>query len=228
MQTLKTSLSSVVECLNNKYKESQLRKEETHREREHSQHSSHFTDSCSDSDSSFNQVRGTRHEGGLILEWGCFLSLRLSSWSFPELHLHHAGGAPASSWKTWAQQAQRGTQPEAFTFTTMVVSHLFLPSLLLMYVLGVLSLSELKATQYRFWSGVCFFPQTNTPLLNCSYLNYFQWNPFSVLSFIDLQETIITSCINFQSSWQNIYQAMIILNMHMCCPAMVIKLFICT
>ncbi|XP_078798719.1 protein broad-minded isoform X3 [Oryzias latipes] len=55
MQTLKTSLSSVVECLTNKYKESQLRKEETHREREHSQHSSHFTDSCSDSDSSFNQ-----------------------------------------------------------------------------------------------------------------------------------------------------------------------------
>uniref|UniRef100_A0A3B3CUW4 BROMI N-terminal domain-containing protein n=1 Tax=Oryzias melastigma TaxID=30732 RepID=A0A3B3CUW4_ORYME len=61
MQTLKASLSSIVECLSNKYKEGQLRKEETHREREHSQPSSHFTDSCSDSDSSFNQVRDTRH-----------------------------------------------------------------------------------------------------------------------------------------------------------------------
>ncbi|XP_041832439.1 protein broad-minded isoform X2 [Melanotaenia boesemani] len=51
MQTLKNTMIMVVESLINKFEEDQLRKEEKHREREHSQ----YTDNCSDSVSSFNQ-----------------------------------------------------------------------------------------------------------------------------------------------------------------------------
>ncbi|XP_044232280.1 protein broad-minded isoform X3 [Thunnus albacares] len=55
MQTLKNSMIMVVESLINKFEEDQLRKEEMHREKQHSQSNSQYTDNCSDSDSSFNQ-----------------------------------------------------------------------------------------------------------------------------------------------------------------------------
>lgn len=56
MQTLKNTMMVVVESLINKFEEDQLRKEEMHRESQHQQSNSHYTDNCSDSDSSFNQV----------------------------------------------------------------------------------------------------------------------------------------------------------------------------
>lgn len=59
MQTLKNSMIMVVESLINKFEEDQMRKEEMHREKQHSQSNSQYTDNCSDSDSSFNQVRET-------------------------------------------------------------------------------------------------------------------------------------------------------------------------
>ncbi|XP_024233759.1 protein broad-minded isoform X1 [Oncorhynchus tshawytscha] len=55
MQTLKNTMMVVVESLINKFEEDQLRKEEMHRESQHQQSNSHYTDNCSDSDSSFNQ-----------------------------------------------------------------------------------------------------------------------------------------------------------------------------
>ncbi|XP_074540670.1 protein broad-minded [Halichoeres trimaculatus] len=55
MQTLKNSMIMVVESLINKFEEDQMRKEEMHREKQHSQSNSQYTDNCSDSDSSFNQ-----------------------------------------------------------------------------------------------------------------------------------------------------------------------------
>ncbi|KAM8725656.1 protein broad-minded isoform 4-T4 [Acanthopagrus schlegelii] len=55
MQTLKNTMILVVESLINKFEEDQLRKEEMHREKQHSQSNSHYSDNCSDSDSSFNQ-----------------------------------------------------------------------------------------------------------------------------------------------------------------------------
>uniref|UniRef100_A0A3B5B6K5 Protein broad-minded n=1 Tax=Stegastes partitus TaxID=144197 RepID=A0A3B5B6K5_9TELE len=55
MQTLKNTMIMVVESLINKIEEDQLRKEEMHREKQHSQSNSQYTDNCSDSDSSFNQ-----------------------------------------------------------------------------------------------------------------------------------------------------------------------------
>ncbi|XP_053193388.1 protein broad-minded [Scomber japonicus] len=55
MQTLKSSMIMVVESLINKFEEDQLRKEELHREQQHSQSNSQYADNCSDSDSSFNQ-----------------------------------------------------------------------------------------------------------------------------------------------------------------------------
>uniref|UniRef100_A0AAQ5YRS7 Protein broad-minded n=1 Tax=Amphiprion ocellaris TaxID=80972 RepID=A0AAQ5YRS7_AMPOC len=55
MQTLKNTMIMVVESLINKIEEDQLRKEEMHREKQHSQSNSQCTDNCSDSDSSFNQ-----------------------------------------------------------------------------------------------------------------------------------------------------------------------------
>ncbi|XP_034555968.1 protein broad-minded isoform X2 [Notolabrus celidotus] len=55
MQTLKNSMIMVVESLINKFEEDQMRKEELHREKQHSQSNSQYTDNCSDSDSSFNQ-----------------------------------------------------------------------------------------------------------------------------------------------------------------------------
>lgn len=61
MQTLKNTMILVVESLINKFEEDQMRKEEMHREKQHSQSNSHYSDNCSDSDSSFNQVRDTVH-----------------------------------------------------------------------------------------------------------------------------------------------------------------------
>uniref|UniRef100_A0A4W5NJV8 Protein broad-minded n=1 Tax=Hucho hucho TaxID=62062 RepID=A0A4W5NJV8_9TELE len=55
MQTLKNTMMVVVESLINKFEEDQLRKEEMHRESQHQHSNSHYTDNCSDSDSSFNQ-----------------------------------------------------------------------------------------------------------------------------------------------------------------------------
>ncbi|TRY89906.1 hypothetical protein DNTS_034232 [Danionella cerebrum] len=55
MQTLKQTMMVVVESLINKFEEDQLKKEEKDRKSQHEQPSSHFTDNCSDSDSSFNQ-----------------------------------------------------------------------------------------------------------------------------------------------------------------------------
>lgn len=56
VQSLKNTMMVVVESLINKFEEDQMRKEEMHRKNQHEQHSSHYTDNCSDSDSSFNQV----------------------------------------------------------------------------------------------------------------------------------------------------------------------------
>lgn len=61
MQTLKTTMIAVVESLINKFEEDQMRKEEVVREKQHSQSNSQYTDNCSDSDSSFNQVRDKGH-----------------------------------------------------------------------------------------------------------------------------------------------------------------------
>uniref|UniRef100_A0A3B1IRU0 BROMI N-terminal domain-containing protein n=1 Tax=Astyanax mexicanus TaxID=7994 RepID=A0A3B1IRU0_ASTMX len=55
MQTLKQTMMVIVESLINKFEEDQLKKEEMHRKSQHEQSSSHYTDNCSDSDSSFNQ-----------------------------------------------------------------------------------------------------------------------------------------------------------------------------
>ncbi|XP_044024857.1 protein broad-minded isoform X2 [Siniperca chuatsi] len=55
MQTLKNTMIMVVESLINKFEEDQMRKDEMHREKQHSQSNSQYTDNCSDSDSSFNQ-----------------------------------------------------------------------------------------------------------------------------------------------------------------------------
>ncbi|CAG5928448.1 unnamed protein product [Menidia menidia] len=54
MESLKNSMTVVVESLINKFEEDQQRKE-MNREREYGQSNSQFTDNCSDSDSSFNQ-----------------------------------------------------------------------------------------------------------------------------------------------------------------------------
>ncbi|CAL8316051.1 unnamed protein product [Lota lota] len=54
MQTLKNTMSLVVESLINKFEEDQLRKEETDRENLPGASESRFNDNCSDSDSSFN------------------------------------------------------------------------------------------------------------------------------------------------------------------------------
>lgn len=57
LQTLKNAMIVVMESLINKFEEDQLRKEELHQEKQHIPSSSQYTDNCSDSDSSFNQVR---------------------------------------------------------------------------------------------------------------------------------------------------------------------------
>ena len=77
MQTLKNTMMVVVESLINRFEEDQLRKEEMHRESQTEQSNSHY-DNCSDSDSSFNQVKERergRGEGRVIelgkeREWG--------------------------------------------------------------------------------------------------------------------------------------------------------------
>lgn len=56
MQTLKQTMTVIVESLLNKFEEDQLKKEETHGTNQREQSGSHYTDNCSDSDSSFNQV----------------------------------------------------------------------------------------------------------------------------------------------------------------------------
>ncbi|XP_038582947.1 protein broad-minded [Micropterus salmoides] len=55
MQTLKNTMIMVVESSINKFEEDQMRKEEMHRKKQHSQSNSQYIDNCSDSDSSFNQ-----------------------------------------------------------------------------------------------------------------------------------------------------------------------------
>ncbi|XP_030201530.1 protein broad-minded isoform X1 [Gadus morhua] len=54
MQTLKNTMSLVVESLINKFEEDQLRKEETYRDNLPGASEGRFNDNCSDSDSSFN------------------------------------------------------------------------------------------------------------------------------------------------------------------------------
>lgn len=56
MQTLKQTMTVIVESLLNKFEEDQLKKEETSGTNQRDQSSCHYTDNCSDSDSSFNQV----------------------------------------------------------------------------------------------------------------------------------------------------------------------------
>uniref|UniRef100_A0A4W4ES49 Protein broad-minded n=1 Tax=Electrophorus electricus TaxID=8005 RepID=A0A4W4ES49_ELEEL len=55
MQALKQTMMVIVESLLNKFEEDQLKKEEMNQKSPHEQFSSHYTDNCSDSDSSFNQ-----------------------------------------------------------------------------------------------------------------------------------------------------------------------------
>ncbi|XP_034755563.1 protein broad-minded isoform X2 [Etheostoma cragini] len=55
MQTLKNTMTIVVESLTNKFEEDQMRKEEMHREKQHNQSNSQYIDNYSDSYSSFNQ-----------------------------------------------------------------------------------------------------------------------------------------------------------------------------
>lgn len=62
MQTLKNTMIVAVESLINRFEEDQMRKEELHRERQQSQSNSQYIDNCSDSDSSFNQVRDVDEE----------------------------------------------------------------------------------------------------------------------------------------------------------------------
>ncbi|TSP57610.1 Protein broad-minded [Bagarius yarrelli] len=55
MQTLKQTMTVIVESLLNKFEENQLKKEEPCGTNQRDQSSSHYTDNCSDSDSSFTQ-----------------------------------------------------------------------------------------------------------------------------------------------------------------------------
>lgn len=57
MQTMKKSMIPVVESLINKFEEDQMKKGETVQELYHIHPNSQYNDNCSDSDSSFNQVR---------------------------------------------------------------------------------------------------------------------------------------------------------------------------
>lgn len=61
MQTLKTTMIMVVESLINRFEEDHMRKEEMVQEKQHSQSNSQYADNCSDSDSSFNQVKDKVH-----------------------------------------------------------------------------------------------------------------------------------------------------------------------
>ncbi|XP_063299536.1 protein broad-minded isoform X1 [Pelobates fuscus] len=55
MHSLKTGMMAVVEALLNKFEEDQAKNREMLKKNMHEQHSGHYTDNCSDSDSSFNQ-----------------------------------------------------------------------------------------------------------------------------------------------------------------------------
>ncbi|XP_075453871.1 protein broad-minded isoform X2 [Ascaphus truei] len=57
MHSLKNAMMTVVETLLNKFEEDQAKNRETQKKTLHEQHSGRYTDNCSDSDSSFNQVR---------------------------------------------------------------------------------------------------------------------------------------------------------------------------
>lgn len=65
-QTLKNTMIMVVESLINKFEEDQ----EIHREKQHSQSVSQYADNCSDSDSSFNQVRDIMYVSKIIRSIG--------------------------------------------------------------------------------------------------------------------------------------------------------------
>lgn len=56
MNSLKSIMMVVVESLINKFEEDQMRYKEMQRKVKAEQRSSYYTDNCSDSDSSFNQV----------------------------------------------------------------------------------------------------------------------------------------------------------------------------
>lgn len=73
LQTLKATMILVVESLINKFDEDQLRKEEMHREIERCQSNRQFADNCSDSDSSFHQVRRKKKKKKNVCDFGlCF------------------------------------------------------------------------------------------------------------------------------------------------------------
>ncbi|XP_029452272.1 protein broad-minded [Rhinatrema bivittatum] len=55
MYSLKNVMAVVVESLISKFEEDQMKNKEVQRKNQQEQHSAHFTDNCSDSDSSFNQ-----------------------------------------------------------------------------------------------------------------------------------------------------------------------------
>lgn len=76
MQTLKQTMMVVVESLMNKFEEDQLKKEEMHRKSQHEQSSSHYTDNCSDSDSSFNQVHNPTCSMSEFLSLNIYCSIR--------------------------------------------------------------------------------------------------------------------------------------------------------
>lgn len=80
MHTLKNTMVMVVESLINKFEEDQLRKEETHQEKQHSQSNIQFTDNCSDSDSSFNQVRYNGYNLMAINKFNYSYYLCIVSW----------------------------------------------------------------------------------------------------------------------------------------------------
>lgn len=87
MQTLKSSMSLVVESLIKNFEEDQRKKEVLVQEKQHVQSCSqyHFNDNCSDSDSSFNQVKFAQ-----LVRRITSLSVTevLPFFASPELHLH--------------------------------------------------------------------------------------------------------------------------------------------
>lgn len=70
MLSLKNVMMAVVETLVNKFEEDQAKNREMQKRALHEQSSCRYTDNCSDSDSSFNQVCvccKKRKENGLVL-----------------------------------------------------------------------------------------------------------------------------------------------------------------
>lgn len=89
MQTLKHSMSLVVESLIKNFEEDQRKKEVSVQEKQHVQSSSQFSynDACSDSDSSFNQVQFAQLVRRIVL---LSMTEPLSSFvlASPELYFH--------------------------------------------------------------------------------------------------------------------------------------------